>query len=93
MHDKFAVFDHQEAITGSYNWTNNAEHNNWENALFLNDKNTVDEYEKEFKKILGFTKLAPSYTITQKDMHSQCHIDSELLGSNEIPVTTIFFDT
>src|SRR5579864_787220 len=30
MHDKFAVFDGKEIFTGSYNWTNNAENNNWE---------------------------------------------------------------
>ena len=49
MHDKFAVFDNKEAFTGSYNWTNNAEHNNWENALFTDEKKVVDAYEKEFE--------------------------------------------
>jgi phosphatidylserine/phosphatidylglycerophosphate/cardiolipin synthase-like enzyme len=49
MHDKFAVFDGKEAFTGSYNWTNNAEHNNWENALFTDEATVVQAYEKEFE--------------------------------------------
>jgi phosphatidylserine/phosphatidylglycerophosphate/cardiolipin synthase-like enzyme len=49
MHDKFAVFDGKEIFTGSYNWTNNAELNNWENALFSSDSNLIQAYEKEFE--------------------------------------------
>ena len=48
MHNKFAIFDHQLLLTGSYNWTETAEHYNYENALFLRDKSLVKEYEKEF---------------------------------------------
>jgi len=49
MHDKFAVFDGKEAFTGSYNWTNNAEHNNWENGLFTDEPKIVQAYQKEFE--------------------------------------------
>ena len=48
MHNKFAIFDHKLLFTGSYNWTETAEHNNYENALFLRDKSLIKEYEKEF---------------------------------------------
>jgi len=51
MHDKFAVFDNKEAFTGSYNWTGNAEKNNYENALFTDDKDAVGAYEAEFEKL------------------------------------------
>ena len=48
MHNKFAIFDHQLLLTGSYNWTETAEHANYENALFLRNKSLIKEYEKEF---------------------------------------------
>jgi mitochondrial cardiolipin hydrolase len=48
MHNKFAVFDHQLLLTGSYNWTETAEHYNYENTLLLKDKPLVKAYEKEF---------------------------------------------
>ena len=51
IHDKFAIFDGKEVLTGSYNWTGNAESNNWENALFTDETKVVDAYEKEFEKI------------------------------------------
>ncbi|MFA5975241.1 MAG: phospholipase D-like domain-containing protein [Elusimicrobiota bacterium] len=53
MHDKFAIFDGKEVFVGSYNWTANAEHNNWENALFTNEKKVVDSYTKEFTVLWG----------------------------------------
>src|SRR5262249_9112673 len=37
MHDKFAIFDGKEGFTGSYNWTNNAEFDNYENAFFFTE--------------------------------------------------------
>ena len=51
MHNKFAIFDHKRLLTGSYNWTETAEHYNYENALFLEDKNLVKEYQNEFDSI------------------------------------------
>lgn len=35
MHNKYAVFDNSVVITGSFNWSNNAETYNWENAVLL----------------------------------------------------------
>ena len=51
MHNKFAIFDHRLLLTGSYNWTETAEHYNYENALFLQDKNLIKEYQNEFDSI------------------------------------------
>ena len=51
MHNKFAIFDHKLLLTGSYNWTETAEHYNYENALFLHDKNLIKEYQAEFDSI------------------------------------------
>ena len=51
MHNKFAIFDGKLMITGSYNWTNNAERFNYENAIFITDPNVIGQYQKEFDSI------------------------------------------
>ena len=51
MHNKFAIFDGKLMVTGSYNWTNNAEHFNYENAVFITDPNVIMQYQKDFDNI------------------------------------------
>jgi len=53
MHNKFAVFDGKLLETGSFNWTNNAEKNNFENAVFLDDAEDVAAYAAYFERIRG----------------------------------------
>ena len=48
MHDKIGIFDKKLIVTGSYNWTNNAEHNNYENALFIDNPRLVHEADDQF---------------------------------------------
>ena len=48
MHNKFAIFDGKLMVTGSYNWTNNAERFNYENAIFITDPNIIKQYQREF---------------------------------------------
>ena len=57
MHNKFAIFDGKLMVTGSYNWTNNAEHFNYENAVFITDTNVIKEYQKDFDDIW---RMAPN---------------------------------
>jgi len=50
MHNKFAIIDGKLVITGSYNWTANAERNNYENILFIrNSPKLVKAYLNEFE--------------------------------------------
>ena len=67
MHDKFAVFDGKEAFTGSYNWTNNDEHNNCENALFTDEPKVVQAYQKEFEVLW----TAPQKVVIHKKRRPQ----------------------
>ena len=53
MHNKFAIFDGKLMVTGSYNWTNNAEHYNYENAIFITDPNVIRQYQKDFDSMWG----------------------------------------
>lgn len=50
QHDKFAIFDKQRAVTGSYNWTNSASRKNAENCFFFSDRN-VKKYDKRFENL------------------------------------------
>ena len=47
-HNKFAVFDFKEVITGSYNWTEPASRKNSENCLFDDKQKTAREYHERF---------------------------------------------
>ena len=51
MHNKFAIFDGKLMVTGSYNWTESAEHYNYENSIFISDPETIKKYQQEFDKI------------------------------------------
>lgn len=51
MHDKFCVIDNQIVITGSYNWTNNAEFKNDENIVVERDPEQATRYSEEFRRL------------------------------------------
>jgi phosphatidylserine/phosphatidylglycerophosphate/cardiolipin synthase-like enzyme len=51
MHHKFAVFDERLVVTGSYNWTNSAEHANYENIILLDDPGVVNRFRQEFLRL------------------------------------------
>lgn len=51
MHHKFALFDRKLLETGSHNWTNNAELNNFENTSFLADAGLVASFQEEFEAV------------------------------------------
>jgi phosphatidylserine/phosphatidylglycerophosphate/cardiolipin synthase-like enzyme len=60
MHHKFALFDHERVLTGSYNWTRSAAECNQENVLITDDKRVVVPYIQEFEKLwdsMEFIKL------------------------------------
>jgi len=48
LHDKFAVIDSVIVITGSYNWTDNADTNNFENIVFITCPEIAQAYRHEF---------------------------------------------
>lgn len=51
MHQKLAVYDGLTVTLGSYNWTNNAKANNWENLLVLRDARVAEESLQEFRRV------------------------------------------
>lgn len=51
MHDKFCIIDNQVVLSGSYNWTNNAETKNDESVTILKDPKTATNFTIEFREI------------------------------------------
>ncbi len=50
MHNKFCIIDNSIVITGSYNWTKNANTND-ENISVIRDKTIAAYYSQEFRRI------------------------------------------
>jgi phosphatidylserine/phosphatidylglycerophosphate/cardiolipin synthase-like enzyme len=48
MHNKYAILDATTLITGSYNWSNDAELRNAENTLILRDPQTIADFAADF---------------------------------------------
>lgn len=53
MHNKYCIIDNQIVITGSYNWSDNAENKNDENAVAMYDYDNASDFTVEFKKMFG----------------------------------------
>ena len=51
MHHKFCVIDNQVVITGSYNWSNNAEFRNDENVTVEHNPEQATNYSLEYKRL------------------------------------------
>lgn len=51
LHDKFAIFDNNKVISGSYNWTNSAEFYNHELIVISDDKTMLQQFDVHFKNL------------------------------------------
>lgn len=51
MHHKFAIFDGDALLTGSYNWTRSAASANQENLVVLNEPSLVRAFQREFDRL------------------------------------------
>lgn len=51
LHHKVMIIDSRYVVTGSYNFTQNAESNNDENSLIIDDTNLAASYEAEFARV------------------------------------------
>ncbi|MEZ6065912.1 MAG: phospholipase D-like domain-containing protein [Planctomycetaceae bacterium] len=51
MHHKFAIFDDEAVVTGSYNWTVGAALDNEEHIVVLHDTELVARFLSEFEKL------------------------------------------
>lgn len=51
MHHKFAIFDRQRLLTGSYNWTRSAASSNEENFIIVDDPRLRSAFQEEFDRL------------------------------------------
>jgi phosphatidylserine/phosphatidylglycerophosphate/cardiolipin synthase-like enzyme len=56
MHHKVILIDDEIVITGSYNFSNNAEHNNDENTLIIHNQAIAAVYLAEFRQIYAMSQ-------------------------------------
>ncbi|MGO9269343.1 MAG: phospholipase D-like domain-containing protein [Terriglobia bacterium] len=56
MHHKFALIDETIVLTGSYNWTDESEEDNYENLLILREPAVIAIYRLEFEKLWAEAK-------------------------------------
>jgi len=52
LHNKFAIFDNETILSGSYNWTYSAEYKNHESIIISNDSNLVKQFQIRFNNLL-----------------------------------------
>ena len=51
MHNKYVIIDGLTLVTGSYNWSANAEDNNFENAVFIQGGPLIQSFAADFEGI------------------------------------------
>jgi mitochondrial cardiolipin hydrolase len=51
MHHKFAIFDGERLVNGSYNWTRGAANVNYENLIDSADPNLIAVFTEEFRRL------------------------------------------
>ena len=51
MHEKMAIFDGLTVTLGSFNWTDNARDNNWENMIVIRDATLAARCLGEFQRV------------------------------------------
>lgn len=56
MHDKFCIIDGRFVISGSYNWSKNA-NGNFENVIITDDRITVAKFSNEFYELSNVNSL------------------------------------
>lgn len=59
LHHKFALIDDQIVITGSHNWSANADARNDENALIIENPMVAAHFRREFERLYRLTRRGP----------------------------------
>lgn len=59
MHHKFIVIDDKIVVSGSYNWTYNAEFRNDENIIAIEDNEVSEQFRSEFEYIKSHGSFQP----------------------------------
>jgi phosphatidylserine/phosphatidylglycerophosphate/cardiolipin synthase-like enzyme len=66
LHHKFAIVDSKIVLTGSHNWSVNADENNDEALLVIESPKVADLYEQEFQRLIPSTSPGVNQYLQQK---------------------------
>jgi len=73
MHHKFAIFDNQKAVEGSFNWTYSAANKNAEDCNIFDSEKDVKTLKRRFKKL---------WKVNEKEI-SECYFSNMELSKEE----------
>ncbi len=59
MHHKVILVDGRQVIFGSFNFSNNADEDNDENLLVVDDPGLAAQFEAEYQRVLALAKNPP----------------------------------
>ena len=79
MHSKFSIVDDKTVLTGSYNWSENAENNTFENMVIVTEPTIVKKYVDQFEVILNYRAGEFAGLISRLDQGvtaSDCHMNA-----------------
>lgn len=79
MHHKFAIFDNQKAIEGSFNWTHSASTKNAEDCNIFNDNKDVKTLRRRFNKL---------WKLNDKDI-SECYFENMVLDKDKRKICNV----
>lgn len=95
MHNKFCVIDNKTVITGSYNWTKNAEERNDENVIILHDSETAKIYQEQFNKYWGWNFVCNSAenqnTRARRELRGEGNMETTSSMDNILALRESFF--
>lgn len=66
LHHKFAVIDDKIIITGSHNWSQNANHTNDETLLIVENKTVASHFQREFERLYKNATFAVPSSLVKK---------------------------
>jgi len=77
LHDKYCIIDNATVITGSYNWSDNAETANAENIVVIHDSATAaaftGDFEKHWQHSRPFVTREPHHRTTKSPRATSHH--------------------
>lgn len=90
MNNTFAIFDGKLLVTGSYNWTEYAEKFNYENAIFIDESDVIERYEKEYESLYDESIVQGVRRLEQTEPHTVVSgagivSGSSRMGSQSVP--------
>lgn len=90
MNNTFAIFDGKLLVTGSYNWTEYAEKFNYENAIFIDESDVIEKYEKEYESLYDESIVQGVRRLEQIEPHTvvsgaEMVSESSRMGSQSVP--------